>query len=136
MQYFFGVQLNARRIKDKNLVSWWRSYIGRHLDIKELQSVLIKPWHPYMEQTHVMMMDATVYESNISYPTDVKLLWESIGKVYRIIQVKRKLLKLRSSRSNYQKHKKNYLDYQRNRRKSKRKYKPRFFSSALYASVS
>jgi hypothetical protein len=123
MQYFCGVQLNARRIKDKNLVSWWRCYIGRHLDIKELQGVLITSWRPYMEQTHVTMMDATVYESNIRYPTDVKLLWESIVKVYQIIQGKRKLLKLRTSRRNYQKHKKNYLGYQRNRRKSKRKDK-------------
>jgi hypothetical protein len=123
MQYFCGVQLNARRIKDKNLASWWRGYIGRHLDIKELQSVLIRYWKPYMEQTHVTMMDATVYESNIRYPTDIKLLWESIGKVYQIIQGKRKLLKLRVSRSNYQKHKKNYLGYQRNRRKSKRQDK-------------
>lgn len=123
MQYFCGVQLNARRIKDKNLVSWWRGYIGRHLDIKELQSVLIRSWKPYMEQSHVTMMDATVYESNIRYPTDVKLLWESIVKMYQMIQGKRKLLKLRTSRSNYQKHKKNYLGYQRNRRKSKGKDK-------------
>ena len=123
MQYFCGVQLNARRIKDKNLVSWWRCYIGHHLDIKELQGVLITSWRPYMEQTHVTMMDATVYESNIRYPTDVKLLWESIVKVHQIMQGKRKLLKLRISRSNYHKHKKNYLGYQRNRRKSKRKDK-------------
>jgi transposase, IS5 family len=123
MQYFCGVQLNARRIKDKNLVSWWRCYIARHLDIKELQRVLINCWKPYMEQTHVTMMDATVYESNIRYPTDVKLVWESIGKVYQLIQEKRKRLKLRASRSNYSRHKKNYLGHQRNRRKSKRKDK-------------
>lgn len=123
LQYFCGVQLNARRIKDKNLVSWWRCYIGRYLDIKELQSVLITSWKPYMEQTHVTMMDATVYESNIRYPTDVKLLWESIGKVYQVMQAKRRSLKLRQSRSNYHKHKKNYLSYQRNRKKSKRKDK-------------
>ena len=123
MQYFCGVQLNARCIKDKNLVSWWRCYIARHLDIKELQSVVISNWKPYMEQTHVTMMDATVYESNIRYPTDVKLIWESIEKVHQIHLQKRKLLKLRRSRSNYQKHKKNYLGYQRNRRKSRRKNK-------------
>ena len=121
MQYFCGVQLKARRIKDKNLVSWWRCYIGRHLDIKELQKVVIASWKPYMDQRHVTMMDATVYESNIRYPTDAKLIWESIVKVHHITQQKRKLLKLRASRSNYQKHKNNYLGYQRNRRKSKRK---------------
>jgi hypothetical protein len=69
------------------------------------------------------MMDATVYESNIRYPTDVKLVWESIGKVYQIIQQKRKLLKQRPSRSNYPRHRKDYLGYQRNRKKSKRKEK-------------
>ena len=123
MQYFCGVQLNARRIKDKNLVSWWRGYVARHLDIKEWQGVLIRSWKPYMEQTHVTMMDATVYESNIRYPTDVKLLWESNVKVYQLLQGKRKLLKLRSSRSIYHKHKKNYLGYQRNRKKSRRQDK-------------
>jgi transposase, IS5 family len=123
LQYFCGVQLKVRRIKDKNLVSWWRCYIGRHLDIKELQSIWIISWKPYMEQTHVTMMDATVYESNIRYPTDVKLIWESIAKVYQVIQEKRRLLKLRPSRSNYPRHKKNYLGYQRNRRKSKGKEK-------------
>lgn len=123
LQYFCGVQLNARRIKDSNLVSWWRCYIARHLDIKELQTVLITSWKPYMEQTHVTMMDATVYESNIRYPTDAKLIWESIVKVHQLTGKKRKLLKLRCSRSNYEKHKKNYLAYQRNRRKSKRKDK-------------
>ncbi len=68
-------------------------------------------------------MDATVYESNIRYPTDAKLIWESIVKVHQILQQKRGLLKLRPNRSNYQKHKSNYLGYQRNRRKSKRKDK-------------
>ncbi len=95
-----GVQLNLRRIKDNNLVSWWRCYNAEHLDIKELQKVIINYWKPYMEQTHVTMMDATVYESNIRYPTDIKLIWESIVKVYQITQQKRKLLKLRRSRSN------------------------------------
>ena len=120
MQYFCGVQLGLRKIKDKNLVSYWRTYLGNHLDIKSLQSVLIQHWHPYMEQTHVTMMDATCYESHVRYPTSVKLLWESIGKVYGIIQQKRSRLKLRSSRSNYGKHKHQFLLYQRSKKKTKR----------------
>jgi hypothetical protein len=123
MQYFCGVQLGFRKIKDRNLVSWWRCYIGRNLDIKQLQAVLISNWKPYLEQTHVTLMDATAYESNMRYPTDVKLIWESVVKVYGILTQKRKLFKLRRSRSNYEKHRKNYTGYQRNRRKSKRKDK-------------
>jgi transposase, IS5 family len=123
MQYFCGVQLGVRKIKDRNLVSWWRCYIGRHLEIKQLQAVLISNWKPYLVQTHVTLMDATAYESNIRYPTDVKLIWESVTKVYSILTQKRKLFSLRRSRSNYEKHRKNYMNYQRNRRKSKRKDK-------------
>ena len=123
MQYFCGVELGLRKIKDKNLVSWWRTYLGNHLHIEELQSVLIKSWKPYMEQTHVTLMDATCNESHLRYPTAVKLLWESIAKVYGIVQQKRNRLKLRSSRSNYRKHKQQYLLYQKSRKKTKRKEK-------------
>jgi hypothetical protein len=123
LQYFCGVQLGFRKIKDRNLVSWWRCYIARHLDIKQLQPVLINAWKPYLPQTHVTLMDATAYESNIRYPTDVKLIWESTSRVYSILTQKRKLFRLRRSRSNYEKHRKNYMSYQRNRRKSKRKDK-------------
>ena len=123
MQYFCGVQLGTRKIRDKNLVSWWRCYLGRHLDLKQWQPVLINEWKSYLGQTHVTMMDATAYESNIRYPTDVKLIWESVSKVYEILSRKRKLFKLRKTRSNYEKQKRSYMNFQRSRRKSKRKDK-------------
>jgi len=121
MQYFCGLQLGVRKIKDKNLVSWWRAYLGNHLNIAELQGVLIENWKPYMEQTHMTFMDATCYESHLRYPTAVKLLWEGIVKVYDLIQQKRTRLRLRSSRSNYTKHKQLFMLYQRSRKKTKRK---------------
>jgi IS5 family transposase len=123
MQYFCGMQLGLRKIKDKNLVSWWRSHLGNNFDIQQLQMILAGHWEELMQQTHVTMMDATVYESSIRYPTDVKLLWESIVKLHGLLEQKRKGLKLRRSRSNYMKHKKEYLNYQKSRKKSKRKDK-------------
>ena len=123
LQYFCSVQLGLRKIKDRNLVSWWRCYMAKHLDLQKLQAVLIQHWKPLMDQQHVTMMDATVYESNIRYPTDTKLLWESIEKVYALLTKKRKGLKLRGSRSNYTKHKKEYLNFQKRRKKSRRKEK-------------
>jgi transposase, IS5 family len=123
MQYFCGVQLGFRKIKDKNLVSWWRSHLGNHLNIAALQATLIENWKPYMEQTHVTLMDATCYESHLRYPTAVKLLWESVVKVYSVVEQKRKRLKLRSTRSNYTKHKQLFMEYQRSRKKTKRKEK-------------
>lgn len=123
MQYFCGMQLGLRKIKDKNLVSWWRAYLGKNFDIEQLQLILARHWKPLMQQTHVTLMDATVYESWVRYPTDVKLLWESIVKLHDLLEQKRKRLKLRRSRSNYIKHKKEYLLYQKSRKKSRRKDK-------------
>jgi IS5 family transposase len=123
MQYFCGVQLNYRRIKDKNLVSAWRTYLSNDLNMEQLQAEFIHPRKPYMQQTHVTMIDATCKESHLRYPTSVKLLWEAITKVYHLLQQKRKQLALRRSRSNYDKHHKNYLTYQRLRKKTNRKGK-------------
>lgn len=123
MQYFCGMRLGLRKIKDKNLVSWWRAYLGNNFDIPQLQTVLAGHWKGLMQQTHVTMMDATVYESSVRYPTDVKLLWESVVKLHSLLEQKRKGLKLRRSRSNYMKHKKEYLNYQKKRKKSRRKDK-------------
>ncbi len=123
MQYFCGLQLGLRKIKDKNLVSWWRGWLGKHLDIQQLQVVLIDHWKAQMQHRHVTMMDATVYESHVRYPTDAKLIWESIIKLHGLLEQKRKWLKLRRSRSNYSKHKKQYLAYQKSRKKSKRQDK-------------
>lgn len=123
IQYFCGVQLGLRKIKDKNLVSWWRTYLGQHLNIAGLQAVFIEYWKPYLQQTHVTLMDATCNESHLRYPTSVKLLWEAITKVHAMVQQKRKRLRLRRSRSNYQKHRNNFLFYQRSRKKTNRKEK-------------
>lgn len=123
MQYLCGVQLSVRKIKDKNLVNWWRMYLGKHLNLSELQGVFIGHWKPYLEQTHVTLMDASCNESHLRYPTSVKLLWESSAKIYGLLQQKRKRLKLRRSRSNYEKHKGNFLSYQRTRKKTNRKEK-------------
>src|ERR1700728_3341496 len=36
LQYFCGIQLKAGEIiRDKELTSWWRGYLGEHLDIPE-----------------------------------------------------------------------------------------------------
>ena len=123
MQYFCGIRLGMRKIKDKNLVSWWRGYLGKNFDIGKIQIILAGHWKPQMSQTHVTLMDATVYESSVRYPTDAKLIWESIVKFHGLLEQKRKRLKLRRSRSNYDKHKKLYLFYQKSRKKGRRKDK-------------
>ncbi len=71
MQMFCGIQLlHGEQIKDKDIVSRWRSYLGQHLDIDKLQISCAQHWKPYMEHTHIGFCDATVYESYINYPVD------------------------------------------------------------------
>ncbi|MEI9809725.1 MAG: DDE transposase [Bacteroidota bacterium] len=121
MQLFCGILLRPeQRIRDTNLPSWWRTYIGKRLDIDAMQTALAKYWKPFMEQTGIGMQDATCYESRISYPTDVKLIWNCCQQVYLFIQHRRKELKLRKSRMNYPRQKENFQSYQKTRKKTKR----------------
>ena len=124
MQQFCGILLNAtQEIKDINLPSYWRGYIGKHLNIKEVQKVAASHWKPNMQETHISTEDATCYESNVTFPTPIKIVWQSCNEIYCAIEKLRKQLKLRDSRSNYKRHKVDFLSYQKNRKKSKRKEK-------------
>lgn len=83
LQLFCGILLcENERIKDYSLVSRVRSYIGEHADLNKVQQVMMKNWRSDLEHHHVLMMDATCYESHIRYPSDVKLLWECCQWVY------------------------------------------------------
>jgi len=124
MQLFCGIRLREDEcIADTNLPSYWRGYLGRHLDINVLQKQLAAYWKPYMEQTQIGMQDATCYESRIAHPTDIKLLWQCCHEVHLLLQDKRKTLRLRKSRNNYDKHHKAFLSYQKTKKKSHRQEK-------------
>jgi len=121
MQYFCGIQLKPGEvIKDTDLPSTWRSYIGRYLDIVGMQKIFVQHWKPNMEHTAISSEDATCYESRISHPTAVKLVWDCCNKTYLIYKEIRKKLKLRMSRCNYEERKKDFLSYQKTKKKSKR----------------
>lgn len=124
MQLFCGIRLaNGQQIKDKDIVGRWRSYLGRHLNIDQLQLRCVQHWKPYMQHVHTGFTDATVFESYITYPTDAKLLWNACGKVYQLIKNTRRELKLRHTRINHQKRKAGYLSFAKRRKKSKRQNK-------------
>ncbi|HYK56571.1 MAG TPA: transposase [Flavisolibacter sp.] len=124
MQWFCGMDLKAdEHIKDKGIVSRWRTYLGKHLDMDRLQIRLVQHWRPYMEHPHSSFCDATMYESYITYPSDAKLLWRSIQNVYEMIQGLRKQARLRRSRIRHDKRKARYLSFARKRKKTKRENK-------------
>jgi hypothetical protein len=120
LQYFCGIQLKPHEvIRDSNLPSYWRSYIGGHLDIAALQKQLASCWKADLNQTNISSEDATCYESRIAFPTPVKLVWQCCNKVYVSYNNIRKQLKQRESRCNYEKWKKQFLTYQKTKKKTK-----------------
>lgn len=121
MQLFCGISLKpGEQIKDEDLPSRWRSYLGKYMDIQVFQKELARSWKPYIESPQIGMQDATCYESYIEYPTDVKLLWRCCEKLYDIIQKTRKKNKFRKTRCNFKKQQQQYLDYSKRRKKSRR----------------
>ena len=63
MQLFCGINLGIKKMRNKNLVSDWRSYLARHADINQMQESFASHWKPFMDDKHVCMSDATVYDS-------------------------------------------------------------------------
>lgn len=121
MQLFCGILLGpAQRIKDSNLPSYWRSYIGAHLNITAMQKEFARHWKPFITDSGIGMQDATCYESRIAFPTDVKLLWQCCHEAYLLLQEQRRLGKLRKSRINYHKQKNSFQSYQKTKKKTRR----------------
>ena len=85
LQFFCGINLGINQIiKDKDLIWKTRAFVAQHLDIEQFQAQLIQAWKPHMKDTQTGMSDATCYESYIKFPTDEKLLWDSIEYIHRL----------------------------------------------------
>jgi hypothetical protein len=117
-QLFCDILLSpGERLVDYKIVSKIRSSLGQKLNIKQSQKVLARHWKPYLKDTNVVLTDATCYESQLRYPTNVKLLWESVDWVYNQMKRTCKALKVRMPRSKYLEQKDKYFAYQRKRKK-------------------
>lgn len=69
-------------IRDYDLIRRWRSFFGKHMDLDSFQNTLGKHWKGQLSNSSRLMDDATCYESNIKYPTDVKLLVDCCKWLY------------------------------------------------------
>lgn len=117
-QMFCGLLfLPGQKITNFKIVSQIRCELAANLDIGSAQACLAKHWLPYMEELDKATVDATCYESSLRYPTDQKLLWESVDWCYRELSLMCKLLKTKRPRTKYLKWKERYLAYGRKRRK-------------------
>lgn len=121
-QIFCGIYLPADQpIKNFKIVSQIRCELANLLDIESSQQLLADHWKPYLQDTNCMTMDATCYESHIRYPTDIKLLWESIAWSYKYFKNLSKQLGIKLGRTQMSELKKDYSIYSRLRRKPKKK---------------
>ena len=117
-QFFCGVRIHPLNpLTNFKIVSEIRCEIGKQLDIDSLQQILSSAWKPYLENTSVMLTDATCYESFIRFPTDVKILWESVDWIYRQLKGIVKSLKGRMPRSKYDKQNRRYHSYCKKRKR-------------------
>ena len=119
LQFFCGIFLRPEdQIKDKKLISQIRCELGKTLPIDEAQVELMKSWRIYLNDIHVGLVDATCYESQVRFPTDVKLLWECCEWVHGQMKKMCKWTKQRMPRSKFPEQSYKYLSYQKKRKKT------------------
>ncbi len=119
LQLFCGrLFKDNQMIKDRNLPSKIRSYLSAHLDIGKFQDILIRNWEPYIDDPQCAFIDATVYESYIKYPTDVKLLWDCCTWIYESMFSLCRELGIRRPRSKYLQHQLKQVDFQKKKKKT------------------
>ena len=117
-QMFCGIMIDpSSPITNYKIVSAIRNEIASRLDIESLQEILATHWKPYLENLHVCMTDATCYENHMRFPTDMKLLWESIEWLYRHICRHCMVLGIRRPRNKYADVSESYLSYCKKRKR-------------------
>ena len=117
-QMFCGIMINPSfPITNYKIVSAIRNEIASRLDVDSLQEVLASHWKPYLDSLHVCMTDATCYESHMRYPTDMKLLWESLEWLYRYICRHCVEPGIRRPRNKYRNVAESYLSYCKKRKR-------------------
>ena len=81
-QLFCGIFLGPDKLRDFKIISKVRTEIANKLNIRKVQDVLAKSWKSYIENPNIVLEDATCYESYMRFPTNVKLIWESVDWMY------------------------------------------------------
>ena len=116
-QLFCGIFLGPDKLADFKIISKIRTELACKLNIRVIQDVLAKSWKPYMENTNIVLEDATCYESYMRFPTNVKLLWESTDWMHGQLKLTCKRLKIPTPRTKYLEQKEKYFAYMRMRKK-------------------
>lgn len=120
MQMFCGVLIDpSGPIKDGKIVSAIRNRLAPALDIVSQQSILYKRWESLLKDKDLCMSDATCYESNLRYPTDIKLMWECCEWLHGLLHKTCRAQGERLPRSKYNEVSKGRLAYAKQRKPKK-----------------
>lgn len=109
------------QIKNFKIVSQIRCELASKLDIDKMEKLLIDHWKPYMSNLNSITCDATCYESSIKFPTDFKLLFDSVVWTYLHVQRLSKRQKLRMPRTKYNKWMRKSISFSKMRKKRKKR---------------
>jgi Transposase domain (DUF772). len=117
-QLFCGVWIDPDHpLTNAKIVSAIRCEVASLLNIDSAQQALAIHWKPYMENLQVCMTDATCYESFMRFPTNIKLLFESVDWLYSHLCKLCKELRVARPRNKYAEVKSAYLSHSKKRKR-------------------
>jgi len=123
-QLFCDIHLGFTRLTNFKIVSQIRCELATDFNIDLLEKDLYSHWKNHLASQSQITVDATCYESELRYPTDQKLLWESVHWLYKQLKTTCELLGIKMIRTKYLKWKKRYLGYSKMRRKTNKNRRP------------
>ena len=132
LQYFCHCHIPAHDpIENLDLPSEVRAELGKYINYEELQKTLAAGWKKDLDEKKIGMQDATCYETSMRYPTDVKILYESMEYLEKYMRELCKKYKHRMPRNKYKEQKGKTLEYLKSRAKTYKKTRKRV-KSLLY----
>lgn len=123
-QFFCDIHLGHHRLTNYKIVSQIRCELAQSLSIENVEKTLFNHWSAYIKEQGYIFTDATCYESEMRFPTDQKLLWESVHWSFGQLKKICKDLKFKLPRTKYSKWKARYIGYSKMRRKTNKKRTP------------
>ena len=121
-QIFCGIRVSSKNpLTNYKLIDDIALDLSRRLKIQNLQEALAEAWKPYMKDLDIVYTDATCYESSMRYPTDAKLLWECIEKVYPMMCGASRELGIHRMRTKYLDVARDHMAYVKQRRHTKQR---------------
>lgn len=120
-QFFCDIHLKHERLSNYKIVSQIRCELARSLNIERIEKTLYAHWSAYIKDQDKVTADATCYESEVRFPTDQKILWESVNWLYKQMVQICKFLKIKLPRTKYIKWSRRYVGYSKMRRKTNKR---------------